>query len=346
MLDSLLAELRAAGHLHGDVPPPAEAAEANVSHWILALQVIGGWLAAIFMLLFLGMGAAPLIKGATSWIVVGLMMTAITGLLMMRVEGTVLRQFLLVASLAGHGALIVGAGDLGKGDSGAAFFMVAAYEIVLLLWVAWMPHRLIAALVASGALVTAGSMALIPEVARCWAGVYWLAAGLFWLFEARCQAQRHGEACHALACALTLLCFAYALTGFLSHDLFALDVMSKKLRFDAALVCAVNMGLVLWLARPLLNNARQLCAVFLLLAALGITWQAPAVGMGALALVFGFARGHRWLLWLGGALLVFGVGRFYYDLQLTLLDKSGLLVLGGAALLAVRALLVSREELS
>jgi hypothetical protein len=351
MLDSLLAELRAAGHLHGDVPPPAEAAEANVSYWILALQVIGGWLAALFMLLFLGMGAAPLIKGATGWIIVGLTMTALTGLLMMRVEGTVLRQFLLVASLAGHGALIVGAGDIGKGGSGSTIFtlallMLAVYEIALLLWVAWMPHRLIAALVAAGALVIAGGVALSAEVARCWAGVYWLAACLFWLFEARCQAQRHGEACHALACALTLLCFAYALTGFLSHDLFALDVMSKKLRFDAALVCAVNMGLVLWLARPLLSNVRQLCGVFLLLAALGITWQAPAVGMGALALVFGFARSHRWLMWLGGALLLFGVGRFYYDLRLTLLDKSGLMVLGGAALLAVRALLVGHEELS
>lgn len=350
MLDSLLAELRAAGHLHGDLlPPPDEAggaAGAAVSHWILALQVIGGWLAAIFMLLFLGMGAAPLIKGATSWIAVGLTMTALAGLLMMRVEGTVLRQFLLVASLAGHGALIVGAGDLGRGDNGAAFFMVAVYEIVLLLWVAWMPHRLIAALVAAGALVTAGSMALPAEVARCWAAVYWLAAGLFWLFEARWQAQRHGEACHALACALILLCFAYALTGFFAHDLFALNVMGKKLRFDAALVCAVNIVFVLWLARPLLTNARHLFAVLLLVAAVGLAWQAPAVGMGALAVVFGFMRGHRWLLWLGGALLVFGVGRFYYDLQLSLLDKSGLMVLGGAALLAVRALLFSREELA
>jgi uncharacterized membrane protein len=51
-------------------------------------------------------------------------------------------------------------------------------------------------------------------------------------------------------------------------------------------------------------------------------------------------------MWLGGALLLFGVGRFYYDLRLTLLDKSGLMVLGGAALLAVRALLVGHEELS
>jgi hypothetical protein len=90
-------------------------------------------------------------------------------------------------------------------------------------------------------------------------GDHAVAAGLFWLFEARCQAQRHGEACHALACALPLLCFAYALTGFFSHDLFALDVISKKIRFDAA--------------------------------------------------------------------LVFGVGRFYYDLQLTMLD-AGLQRLG------------------
>ncbi len=346
MLEPLLNELRADGYLRGEASPPLSA-ESEVSIWILALQVIGGWLAAIFMLLFLGVGAAPLIKGAASWVVVGLIMTALTGLWMRRIAhaggGTVVRQFLLVASLAGHGALIVGASEFGKAESSAFFFMILVYEIVLLLWVAWMPHRLVAALVGAGALVAAVDMAFSLQLARYWVGVYWFAVCLLWHQETRWQAQRYGEAIKALACALTVLSFAYALTGFFANDLFNAH---EGFRFDAALVSAVSIAFVLILARPLVHTVRSLMATVLLLAALGVTWPAPAVGMGALALVFGFARGHRWLMWLGGALLVFGVGHFYYDLQQSLLHKSGLMVLGGLLLLAVRRLIGGREGLA
>ena len=343
MLEDLLNELRAQGDLRGEVLPP-QSAEAGVSIWILALQVIGGWLAAIFMLLFLGIGVAPLIRDASSWVVVGLVVTALTGLWMGRTAysaGTVLSQFQLVASLAGHGALILGASEVGRGEGGAFFFMIAIYEVILLLWVAWMPHRLVAALVATGTLVAAVDLSFSQLLARYWVGFYWFAACLLWHQEARWQVQRYGEAIMALVCALTLLSFAYALVGFYANDL--LD-WHKGYRLDAALVSAVSIAFVLILARPQLTTLRHLLAVVLLIVALGVTWRAPAVGMGALALVFGFARGHRWLMWLGGALLVFGVGHFYYDLQLNLLRKSGLMVLGGALLLTVRVLIGVRED--
>jgi len=41
---------------------------------------------------------------------------------------------------------------------------------------------------------------------------------------------------------------------------------------------------------------------------------------------------------------VFAVGRYYYELQFSLLLKSGLMVLGGLLLLAVRALIAGRED--
>ena len=343
MLETLLNELRAQGDLRGEILPPPSA-DLGVSIWILALQVIGGWLAAIFMLMFLGIGVAPLIKGASSWFVVGLVMTALTSLWMGRTAhsaGTVLSQFQLVASLAGHGALILGASEFGRGEGGAFFFMIAVYEVILLLWVAWMPHRLVAALIAVGALVAAVDLAFSQQLARYWVGFYWFAACLLWHQESRWQAQRYGEAIKALVCALSLLSFAYALMGFYANDLFDLH---RGFRFDATLVVAVSIAYVLILARPQLTTLRHLLAVGLLIAALGATWQAPAVGMGALALAFGFARGHRWLMWLGGALLVFGVGHFYYDLQLNLLHKSGLMVLGGVLLLAVRVLIGVRKD--
>jgi hypothetical protein len=345
-LESMLDELRAEGHLRGEVSPP-QSSEAGVSHWIIALQVVGGWLAAVFMLLFLGLGAAPLIKGAAGWMVVGLLMTALSGLLIGRIldsghsRAMVWRQFLLVASLAGRGALIVGASLLGKGEGAIGFVLIALYESVLLLRVAWMPHRLVAALVGAGALVAALDMVFAQELVRYWVGIYWFVVCLLWLLESRWQAQRYGEAVYALACALTLLCFAFTASGFLVHPFFALP---RGFRFDAALTSAVSIAFALILARPLLNSARNLIAAVLITAALGVTWQALAINMGAMVLIFGFARARRWLMWLGGAMLVFGVGRYDYELHLSLLLKSGLMVLGGLLLLGVRALILGRED--
>jgi hypothetical protein len=341
--ESLLAELRADGHLRGEVAPPAPA-PAGVSPWILGLQVVGAWLAAVFLLLFLGLGAAPLIKGASGWFVAGLTMTALAAVLIGRADSIVMRQFLLAASLAGNGALIVGAGMFGTGmfgTGGAAFFMIAAYELVLLLLVDWLPHRLVAALVAAGALVAAVDAAFSLHLARYWAGVYWLAVCLLWLHETRWQAQRNGQAVQALACALTLLCFAYAVSGSFADEVFG---RQQGWPVDTVAVAVVSGAFMLIFARRVLTTFRHLLAAVLLLAALGVTWPAPAVGIGALTLVFGVARGHRWLTWLGGAVLVLGVGRFYYDLQLTLLEKSALLLLAGLLLLAVRALIAYRED--
>ena len=343
MLETVLSELRVQGHLRGEVlPPPAAAAGASL--WIFALQVIGGWLAAVFMLLFLGIGVAPMIASASGWVIVGLAMTALTALWIAQTAysaGTVLSQFQLVASLAGHGALLVAASEFGGGERSAFLFMVAVYEFVLLLWVAWMPHRLVVALIGAGALLAALDLAFSQQLMRYSIGVYWFAACLLWQQERRWLALGYGEAVKALACALSLLGFAFAVIGFYANNLFDLR---SGVHFDALLLGAVNIVFMLFLSAPYLNTWRHRLAVALLIGAVGATWPAPAVGMGALALVFGFARGHRWLMWMGGALLLFGVGRFYYELQLNLLYKSALMLLSGALLLAVRALIGEREQ--
>ena len=341
MLDSLLNQLRSEGYLHGDTEPFLST-DAEISHWILALQMIGGWLAAVFMLLFLGMGATPLIKGAASWVALGLIMTMLAGFLIARslsYGGTVWRQFLLVISLAGQGALLVGGGLFGHDSFHVAFFMISVYELVLLLRVEWMPHRLVVALLAVGTFVTALNR-ISPEIARYCVAVFWLAVCMLWYREHRWLGLRYGEAVYAMVSALTLMCFAYALSGFLTFTLHRYP----EIRLESALICAVNILFTLILLKSQRHKMGYLFATAMLAVALGVTWQAQAVGMGALALVFGFMRGRRWLMWLGGALLVFGIGRYYYDLQLTLLYKSALMALGGLLLLAVRALIVRRER--
>ena len=334
MLDSLLAELRAGGHLHGETPPVAPA-DAAASRWIIGVHMLGGWLAALCVLLFLGLGVAPLIKGATSWAVLGVCMTAAAGALVARCQGVVGRQFLLVASMAGHGALLLGVEVFGQVKS-VGFFVLAAYEVLLLLWVAWMPHRLLAALIACALLAFGCAELFSPEAARYLFVAYWLATCVLWMSARRWLLSRHAEAVSALAWALTALCCAYALSPVLFGE-FRIPMGAR--RIDLIGLCAANIALVLWLARSWLATPRVLAAIVLLLAAIGATWQAPAIAMGGLLMVLAFAQGRRTLLWLAGGLLVFGVSRYYYDLQLNLLYKSGLMVLGGGLLLAVRALL-------
>jgi hypothetical protein len=349
--EALARELYAAGHLNAP-EWPAMADAAPESRWIAALQIGGGWLAAVFLLLFLGFGALWSIRDASGWIAVGLLLSAGVAAPMMRTQSAALRQFLFALSMAGHGALVVGIFMFNKhGDTGwaVAALAVALYEAVLLVWVAWPPHRLVAALLCCGALALALYLTM-PGGWRTaksgwWFGFYWLAACLLWLREPRWLSIRHAEAIMALAAALGLLSLIYALFLRSAHEFFGTFHSSASasgsfgFSLSLLMLAAVNAVFIVLLARGLPRDMRHLGALALLLVALALTWKAPAVGMGAVALTLGFARGRAWLMWIGGAALVYGVGRFYYDLNLSLLHKSGLMALGGGLLLAVWALL-------
>lgn len=337
MFDQMIEDWRVSGQLHGELPPVPE--ESGVSFWVLALQVFGAWLAAIFMLLFLGLGAAPFIEGASSWVVLGLFATALSGFVLHHVAGVVARQFLLVASLAGQGALFIGADMFGTNDA-TAFFLIAAYEAVLLFWVVWLPHRLIVTLLGSSALVLAVGHAFSLTLAPYVFCFYWLVVCVLWVSEMRWKVGRYGEMLYALASGLSLSCAAFSLGGLFARGFSLWDKGGQNFSLATS---AVSILFVIYLCRPFFHSLRMLAATLLIVAALAACWQAPAIGLGGLLLVFGFACGYRWLMWLGGSLLMIAVAHYYYDLQLDLLRKSGLMVLGGVLLLIVRHLVLAQE---
>ena len=90
----------------------------------------------------------------------------------------------------------------------------------------------------------------------------WFAACLLWQQERRWLALGYGEAVKALACALSLLGFAFAVIGFYANNLFDLR---SGVHFDALLLGAVNIVFMLFLSAPYLNTWRHRLAVALLI---------------------------------------------------------------------------------
>lgn len=346
-LDILLDELRAAGHLTGEVAIPE--AEAHVSRWILALQVMGGWLASIFLLSFVGLGASAFVKEGGGWLVLGVATTVFAGWMLQKAQGLFVRQFLLPFSLAGQAAFAMGAVQLSNGN-GNGWWLIAGFELAVCVLVAWPVHRFVAALAVLYAIQAAMLGHFFARGGDVWSSawllpIYWTAACALLVDETRWRTRKAAPLLTAVAAALAVhaltsvslpLLFEAGGNGWVSHRL-------QPGTAQAAL-SLVSFVCLAWLGRTVWRSPRGI----LLLAALGgglaVTWQSPGVGLGVATMALGFAHGRRWLLWLGGLVALAAIGRFYYFLPVDLLTKSGYLVLGGVLLLTVRVLLLKETR--
>ena len=346
-LPILLERLHAAGYLESDELVPNRL-EPPSSLWIGALQMIGGWLAALFLLVAVGVGLSSITNNAPGRIMLGVLLGVTTVFYLQRAaRAAFLRQFALALHLTGQALFMWGCispDSLGN----SALVLGALAEFTLLRFAA---SRSIAILAGLCALYLA-RLALLKlgfdhafSVMIYTSFAFYLFAGLLWWREKDWLSKSYGESVYALAWAFsltslaTVLGFFMPINSYLFYGLFAHDAAyATNLQTVQFLFCASSVVFAFLLALPWLKNPYYSAALLLSLAVLVLTWRAPALGVGALFLVFGFRRAHGLLSLLGGLLFVLGVSRFYYDLQLSLLAKSVLMVFGGALLLAIREL--------
>lgn len=342
-MTAIFKELRAAGLLTGEVPEIPD--DAATSRWILALQVAGGWLAALFLLAFVGLGASAFVKSGGGWLLLGVLATALAGFGLHRNRGVVLRQFLFALSLAGQGAFAIGALKLTSDDQ-IGWLLVGLFEAAVCVGVSWTPHRLIAALVVLGALQGVAAPSGLFRSGNGWfatwvLSVYWLAACAMLGLEARWRVHRSAPVLSAFAAALAIYCllsvavqFVFELGG--NNPLRGQGLHGIGLSL-VSFGCLAKLGHELWRGKG---------GVSLLVAFAGVclaTWQSPGFAMGLTAMVFGFRLTHRWLLWLGGVVALMAIGRFYYFLPVDLLTKSAYMILGGILLLGARRLIATQR---
>ncbi len=337
--DALWSRLRAADAVSGEAP-----AQRDGLPWYLAgLIGVSAWIAAgllfgFFAALFDELWKTPAIAVTSG----ALCIAAALGLLRIArrrgIESEFVREFIEQSAIALSlvGQLLVGVGfNEWFGDT-AGWAGSAAIALALYGFGAQTMHRFLCGVVFTIAVVAicneldtasyASSPMALPVLA-------WLAFGAWWRteYDGIEYKGRRTLPLSPLAWALSLAALLMVFVGDQVWGLEDQDAMAWRIR-GGQIAVALLLPLTVWRLAGVRQRLLVLCAV-----AFALIWlRAPGVNLGVLLALTAFAS-HRPAL-LATGLLGTGVYliRYYYQLDVPLLEKSQWLLLGGVALLAIR----------
>lgn len=322
----LWTRLRAAGAVAGDAParndglPWYVAGLIGVSAWIAA-----GLLFGFFAALFDEIWRSPDIAAT-----VGALCIAMALALVRIARGReFFEQSAIALSLVGQ--LLVGIGFNEWFGNTAGWAGSAAIALVLYVAGAQTMHRFLC-----GAVFAVAVVAICSELDTSGYGpsrialpvLAWLAFAAWWRVE---YENVRALPVSPLAWALSLAALLMAFFSDLGWGAPAQDAMTLWI-WIACIAVAVLLPLTVWRLAGARHLLPLLCAV-----AFALIWlRAPGVSLGVMLALIAFAS-HRPALLATGLI---GTGmylvRYYYQLDVPLLEKSQWLLVGGAALLAIR----------
>ncbi|HEX7085923.1 MAG TPA: DUF4401 domain-containing protein [Vicinamibacterales bacterium] len=306
--------------------------------WYVRVLIGGGtWLGTLFLLgfFFLLLGDA-FTDPTTPAIGLGLPMVA-AALWLQRFRGDFARQLALVLSLTGQMLVIFATGAV-TGSEERAALLALLFGIGLLPLHPDRVHRFFSTLIAIGGLLVLLHESRVPGGAQIGALLLVaLAAGFWRLFPAAWRG-RHRElldaAVPAIVVALLVLLAMSSFEGLGSAD------VTYWHRFGPVTTVGTAAALLAVGASIFREHRVELTAPIPLAAAAAVVaiavfaWRAPAIPVALLVIVLAFDRRNQVVLGLGAAFFVIFGALFYYDLQLTLLQKSGALAGSGLVCLA------------
>ena len=337
--DDLWVRLRDAGMVEGEMPA---AGDARAPWFVRVMLGIAGWIGAMFLLGFVGAGFAFVLKSSGAAFVVGaLACIAAVAIFRAAPKSNFVGQFGLAVSLAGQGLLVFGAAQwFERSITGVALYVMLQQTLLFILvpnyvhrlWTSWS-----AALAASYAMLDAGLFAFTPAaIAAAFLGV-----ALYEFELARFGTMvRAGVYGLALAAVQTAVLHGRLLSGWLlwrigpgllggEAGVWAGRIASAAVLLWAVVVLLRREGLSLTSGQGRIGLAGAL-----ILGAVSL--KAPGFGPAAAILIIGYANADRVLAGLGLFALLGYLSHYYYSLQATLLEKSGLLAAAGVALLLAR----------
>jgi len=333
---ALWQRLSLAGVVSGD--PPADP-PATDPWYVTAMVGTAAWIAAVFLLVFVGIGLASLVRSPASSLVVGVVIC--TGaVVVLRLAGVslFLRQFAVACSLAGQA--LVAFGILDRDMHGAAsWFGVALFEAALVAAVPDATHRVLATVASAVAL----RVALIAAGAA-WLFAPLLVAGLAATYVASVRMPARDALWSPLLTGIGLTVLLLVPLA-LVDDLLWYGVREAATRVTRP-AASVLLGLAWLAAVAALAHAAGMrsssrSAALLALGALAVAataWPVPNVVVAITLLLVAFAGGRNVLAGLAVLAILGALGHAYYALQWSLLAKAAALAATGVVLLAGAAL--------
>lgn len=329
--------LQQKGMVTGDKPPVA----AYESPWyVKTLLAFCGWLAAIFVFGFLAVGISDLLDNPAACLLVGFLLIAGAYKFLAGNPSVFSEHLALAVSLAGQGLWLVAIFDFSGSEDVLAWLCMSLIQAVL----AWlMPnfvHRVFSAFASAFSLA-----AVCAELDAAFVGgsLLMLPMAWLWLNEFR-YPQKHRQLL-AIAYGLTLALVLVKSTNIVvGGDWFwrsSIVSMAWPGAWLGELINALVMLFVSWqLLRRYQPDSRTIAVVMMGTLIFCIaSFQAQGLSVGLMLVLLGFASSNRILLGLGTVALLFYISAYYYQLQITLLEKAQTLLIIGILMLAAYGLL-------
>lgn len=324
-----------AGVVSGELP----SADSIESPWyIKALLAISGWLAALFLLGFIGAAFSFAFRNSgVSFVVGGLMIGGAYAFLRMP-KNEFIEHLALAVSFAGQCLVAYAIYDSIKGEAG--IFLIAVFQLGLAVVMPNFLHRVFSSFAFAFFLSHAFTGWGLPYVVS---GLILCSAAWLWLNEFRFS--RYTNMFQPIGYGLILAVVSITCTALMSSD-FSLS-HNKTLYIQpwmGEVIAGVALLYVVWeIVNRIGHGGLNKVSLVLYGAVVALTlvsWQAHGITVGLVILLLGFAGSNRVLMGLGIIAFLYFVSSYYYFLEVTLLIKSLSLLLIGLVMLGVRWLLI------
>lgn len=350
----VLARLRA----EGLQAPPDDAARDGLrpelaEHMPIYLRVVVGfaaWMATGFLLFALFAVAG--LNGPVARTIVGMILIAVAAAARRGEQKEFVRWAAVAMALTGQGLVVAGAAESTDSPTVAAFVCLGV-SVALIVFVRDFVLRFLATLSGAGAVVVAlvamevphgydvATIVLVAEAAWAWRGNL---ARRDEALDETLEPVRYGLIAVLFG---AMLVRTFAVTG---RSSFALGPTREFSELGPLATIGWTVALVLLTWKIIDEHGVALSATigFALLAgaaAFGFgTLDSPGVVAGVTVVVLAFDRRDRALLVMATLFLLTFLALYYYSLDLTLLQKAGVLSASGLLLLAVRSRVVARTH--
>jgi hypothetical protein len=304
--------------------------------FVRGLVAISAWIASLMFLVF--MYGTNIITSSEGAIAFGAALT-IGAVLLRRSQGKVpfFAQLALALSLSGQALVVFGIGDETH-FAGAALGAIGL-SAALIIFYPDKTHRFLSTLIAVGAAwafvydrhVPYGAHVLIIGAAA--------AAGHVWHYESSLAAGKREQLVRPLAYGLITGLFLLLIPTTAPPHIWT-SVRSPQTWFPVTLVLAVLLLLLEYRIlsfHKVFKKIRLAALAFLGTLVLALaSLRAPGIIAALFVLTLGFHRGNKILVSLALAFLAVFLSAYYYNLDITLINKSYTLLAVGAALLVLR----------